>query len=107
MYSTALNNPLLPPDKKPAWLEYPQQLHELVSSGRMPLVPWHFSTAESAVADWLRFRSHLCRELVPFAHRQDREDLACFEKGKGDQVVIIHDNTDPGWEDEGGFPSFA
>ena len=82
MYYTASHNPILPESERPEWLHYPQELLDLVRSGRMPLVPWHFVTAESAAGDYRRFRSHLRRELVPFAFRQDREDLACFEKGK-------------------------
>jgi hypothetical protein len=107
MYSTASNNPILPDSERPEWLHYPQELLDLVRSGRMPLVPWHFDRAEAAANQYRRFRSHLRRELVPFAYRQDREDLACFEKGKGHEVFIIHDNTDPGWEDEGHFASFS
>jgi hypothetical protein len=96
MQWTRAHNPIVPNEARPDWLQYPQELLELVASGRMPLVPWCFVTGESAEGDYRRFRSHLRRELVPFAFRQDREDLAWFEKGKGHEVFIIHDNTDPG-----------
>jgi hypothetical protein len=107
MYDTASHNPILPPSEKPDWLEYPVELLELVRSNRMPLIPWHFDRAESAAKTYRRFRSHLGRYLVPFAFRQDQEDWACFEKGKGQQVLIIHDNTSPGWEDEGHYSTFS
>jgi hypothetical protein len=101
------HNPIIPPDRRPGWLTYPPAMIELVRSARMPLIPWHFVTAWSALQRYQRFQSHLRRHLIPFALRQDREDLACFEMGKADQVFIIHDNTDPGWEDEGYFADFA
>lgn len=92
---------------KPDWLVYPAEFIGLVRSGRLKLVPWHLCESQGSL--WLhrRFKAHLGRELIPFAHRQDREDWACFERDKGDAVMIIHDNTDPGWEDEGTYPSFA
>jgi hypothetical protein len=41
--------------------------------------------------------------LVPFADRQDNDDVACWERGGADAVVIIHDFASPGFEDEGSF----
>lgn len=102
-----VNDYLLKEDARPDWLVYPIELVELVQSGRVKLVPWHFHKADASLRTHLRFKSHLGRSLVPFAYRQDREDWACFEKGKGEAVMLIHDNTDPGWEDEGSYPSFA
>ena len=100
-------NPIVPELARPDWVHYPEQLHELVRSGRLPLVPWYFDLAGVALNMHRRFRSRLGRELMPFAYRQDREDLACFEKGKGQEVFIIHDNCDAGFEDEDYFASFA
>lgn len=107
MSYTASHNPILPDRERPEWLLYPQELLDLVRSGRMPLVPWHFVHAETVASQHRRFQSHLGRDLVPFAFRQDREDLACFEKGRGHEVFIIHDNCNAGYEDEGHFASFS
>jgi hypothetical protein len=104
---TASHNPILPESERPEWLHYPQELLDLVRSGRMPLVPWHLDRADAAASTYRRFQSHLGRDLVPFAFRQDREDLACFEKGSGEKVLVIHDNTDPGYEDEGEYATFS
>lgn len=38
------------------------------------------------------------RQLIPFAKRDDCDDIACFEVGKGETVQIIHDFASPGWE---------
>ena len=104
---TNVDDYLLPEHLRPEWLQYPPALVEMVRSGRVKLVPWHLDKSAAAMNQHLRFKAHLARDLMPFAYRQDREDLACFEKGKGDSVMIIHDNTDPGWEDDDFYPSFA
>ena len=38
------------------------------------------------------------RQLVPFARRDDNDDIACFEVGKGEIVQIIHDFSSQGFE---------
>lgn len=38
------------------------------------------------------------RVLFPFAYRQDCDDVACWEKGHGERVFIVHDFASPGWE---------
>ncbi len=101
-----LNEYLLPEHERPAWLKYPLELVELVTSGLMALTPWQICEIDMVVGSVRRLQERLNRQLVPFAYRQDREDLACFEKGHGEMVFIIHDNTDPGWENEGCYASF-
>lgn len=46
------------------------------------------------------------RALVPFARRQDNDDVACWEAGQGEQVFIVHDYASPGWERRGVYPNF-
>lgn len=105
--NTNENEYLIPDDLRPDWLVYPEGLIEMVKSERTKLVPWHLYKADGAMKTHSRFKSHLGRDLIPFAVRQDREDWACFEKGKGEAVMIIHDNTEPGWEDQENYPTFA
>ncbi len=38
------------------------------------------------------------RKLIPFARRDDNDDIACLEVGQGEKVFIIHDFASPGWE---------
>jgi hypothetical protein len=96
---------LLSNDEKPDWLTYPAGMIDLVRAGT-DLTPWHLIKADSALRSYEVLQARLHRDLIPFAHRQDREDLACFERGKGEQVLLIHDNTGAGWEDEGRFETF-
>jgi hypothetical protein len=46
------------------------------------------------------------RELFPFAMRTDCDDVACWERGNLERVVIIHDFADPGWEQEAVFDTY-
>jgi hypothetical protein len=45
------------------------------------------------------------RVLVPFAKRQDNDDVACWDVPTG-KVAVIHDSADPGWEARGEFSGF-
>jgi hypothetical protein len=46
------------------------------------------------------------RKLIPFARRQDNDDIACWQVGANEEVFIIHDFASPGWEQHGQFASF-
>jgi hypothetical protein len=47
------------------------------------------------------------RKLVPFARRQDNDDVACWDLAKGGgTVTIIHDYASPGWEQRDEFSGF-
>lgn len=46
------------------------------------------------------------RMLIPFARRDDNDDIACFEIGKEDKVYIIHDYANEGWEHRKEFDDF-
>lgn len=39
------------------------------------------------------------RKYIPFARRDDCDDIACFESGKGETVFIIHDYASDGYEE--------
>lgn len=98
---------LLSDDTKPDWLIYPVELIELVRLGQVDLRSWRLIGGQDSLDENLRLKSRLDRDLIPFAHCMGSEDLACFEKGRGQKVLLIHDNTSPGWEDEGEYLSFA
>ncbi|HLL90352.1 MAG TPA: hypothetical protein VK324_13720 [Tepidisphaeraceae bacterium] len=101
------NDYLLIGTAKPDWLQYPAELLEMVRAGRVRVVPWHLSKAAAAAGHAAELKARVKRDLVPFAFRQDQEDLACFEKGKGQQVMLVHDNCDSPYEHVGSYPSFA
>ena len=42
---------------------------------------------------------HPERHLVPFARRQDNDDVVCFDLDEG-RIVIVPDYAPPGWEQQ-------
>jgi hypothetical protein len=44
--------------------------------------------------------------LIPFARRQDNDDVACFGINTGEKVLIIHDYASPGWEQRKIYDTF-
>ncbi|MDA8021234.1 MAG: hypothetical protein MPN21_27675 [Thermoanaerobaculia bacterium] len=95
---------LLPPDARPNWVKYPPAFRRIVEQMLIDLRPWRILEGEQAL---LRFRGlakrYPSRDLFPFACRQDNDDLACWASGMGEKVLIIHDFSSPGYEDESDF----
>ncbi|MFI5532190.1 hypothetical protein ACIA8O_27020 [Kitasatospora sp. NPDC051853] len=77
---------------------YPSEFLRVVELGLTDLEPWWIFDG-----DLLRRRSTVLarrypqRRLVPFARRQDNDDVACWDLGTG-KVVVIHGMAGPGWE---------
>ena len=46
------------------------------------------------------------RQLIPFARRDDNDDIACFEVGYKDKVCIIHDFATSGYEQRKYYSNF-
>ncbi|WP_198415893.1 hypothetical protein [Cryobacterium algoricola] len=99
---------LLPVEDLPPGFSYPSSFVTVVELGLTNLEPWH-------LLDGARLRERNRgvarrfpdRELVPFAVRQDNDDVACWDLARGgDRVVVIHDFASPGWEDRGEYPDF-
>lgn len=97
-----LNQRELPPG-----MRYPGAFLRLVERGLTRFEPWW-------VLEGAHLRNHLTglrerypsRILVPFARREDKDDVACWEDGRGDQVIIIHDFAERGREERHVYPSF-
>lgn len=91
----------LPPD-----FEYPPEFIRVVELGIVNIEPWEILSGRP-----LRLRNTGLKErypnriLVPFADRQDNDDVACWEIGVPG-VVVIHDFASPGWEARESFASF-
>ncbi len=84
----------------PEWFDYPSDFLTVVDQGLVNFDPWIILTNERLR---LRFEGikerYPNRNLIPFARREDNDDLACFEKDN--RVVIIHDFASSGWEGGG------
>lgn len=99
---------LLATEELPPGFWYPQQFVRVVELGLTDLEPWHVLEGAPLRArmDGLAQRFP-ARDLLPFAARQDNDDVACWDLVRGGElVVVIHDFASPGWESRGEYPDF-
>lgn len=70
--------------------EYPEAIERLVALQLVNYDFWYVMKKDQAMKLFDQL-SEQCRhkKLVPFARRGDNEDVACFEIGKGERVVIL------------------
>lgn len=99
---------LLSPEDLPSDFWYPASFIRVVELGLTNLEPWHvlmgLQLGERARGLAERYPS---RQLIPFASRQDNDDVACWEPALGnDVVVIVHDYASSGWENRETYPDF-
>lgn len=97
---------LLAIEDLPEGFTYPGPFVHVVELGLTQLEPWCIIEGETLRGRLAGLRRRYpTRTLVPFAVRQDRDDVACWEGGL-DKVVIVHDFADPGWEGREEFDGF-
>ncbi len=88
---------LLEEKELPKGFRYPSEFLTVIKQGLLDFDPWIIITGDRLKTRYSGIKQRYPkRELIPFAKREDNDDLACFEKGKG--VVIIHDFASPGYE---------
>jgi hypothetical protein len=92
---------LLRDDELPTGFEYPRQFLRIVELGLMDLEPWWILEGKLLRGRWEGIQKRYpARRLIPFARRQDNDDVACFDLDSGN-ISIIHDFASPGWEQRG------
>ncbi len=90
---------LLTVDDLPPGFDYPRPFVRVVELGLSNLEPWWIVGGELLRQRHLGIRERYPdRSLVPFAVRQDNDDVACWDLSQGDRVVVIHDYASPGDE---------
>jgi hypothetical protein len=90
----------------PEGFEYPPEFVRIVELELTQLEPWWIIEGDRLRTRYLGLRKRYpSRTLVPFALRQDCDDVACFEPGRAG-VVIVHDFASPGWEQRDQLPDF-
>jgi hypothetical protein len=95
---------ILPANERPNWLEYPHSFCRIVEQQLIHITPWHILEAARALERFHGLaKRYPSRELFPFAYRQDNDDVACWSRGMGKKVLIIHDFASAGYEDEYAF----
>lgn len=89
---------LLSPRDLPDDFSYPQEFIRVVELGLTNLEPWWILTGDLLRARYAGLaKRYPKRILVPFARRQDNDDVACWDLPSG-SVVVIHDFASPGSE---------
>lgn len=79
--------------------EYPEAYEKLLELKLFDFDVWYLIPEEQAQRRLLALQERYpSRKLIPFARRDDNDDIACFEVGKGNRVQIIHDFASSGFE---------
>lgn len=84
----------------------PDGLERVLKQRLLDLTPWHIMDRKAAKQRLQGLRTRYKSRYVPFAHRQDNDDIACFDPGRSGHVVIVHDFASEGHERRQEFDSF-
>jgi hypothetical protein len=89
----------LPNERLPQWFKYPDEFIKIVDLGIVNLKPWYIMEGDTLVQKTIGINQRFPKlELVPFAKRDDNDDVACWSKNNPSQVVVVHDFSEDGWE---------
>lgn len=84
--------------------EYPEAFKKLVELNLVDFDMWYLIESQQANRRYHDLKQRYPkRQLIPFARRDDNDDIACFEIGKENTVQIIHDFASEGFEQRGDF----
>lgn len=84
----------------------PPELTQIVAQGLVNLRPWHIMPRDLAKKRLTGLRARYRKAYVPFARRQDNDDVACFDPDLPGQIVVVHDFSSDGSERVSIHPSF-
>ncbi|GAA0457167.1 hypothetical protein ACFQ2B_21730 [Streptomyces stramineus] len=97
---------LLPVEELPGGFTYPEEFLRAVESGLVGLDPWWLLEGTNLRARVTGLRERFPeRRLMPFARREDNDDVACWDL-EADVVRVIHDFSSPGRENRREFATF-
>lgn len=97
---------LLSSTELPDSFTYPRELIRIAELGLLDLNPWWIMEGTALRIRFADVRQRYPqRKLVPFARRQDNDDVACFDLDRG-IVTIVHDFASSGWERRAEFADF-
>src|SRR4051812_45212429 len=99
-------HPLYEPSDLDVAMELPEGLVRIVRQNLVDLTPWHVLPRDLAVKRLRGMRQRYSTKYVPFAYRQDNDDVACIDPTKPEEIVIVHDFASEGTERRQRFDSF-
>ncbi len=87
--------------------QYPASFLKAIDLNLVDFDLWYIMDEDQVVSrnEGLK-RRYPARKLIPFARRDDNDDIACFEIGKGERVEIIHDFASAGYEQRNEYDDF-
>ncbi|RYE51736.1 MAG: hypothetical protein EOP21_00560 [Hyphomicrobiales bacterium] len=97
---------ILEPGDLDVQLRLPDGLIRIVNQGIVDLSPWHVMPRELALKRLHGLRLRYSRKYIPFAYRQDNDDIACIDAEQPDTIVIVHDFASEGTERRDRFDTF-
>lgn len=79
--------------------EYPEGFLKLIELKLLDFDLWYIMSEEQALKRLVGLRERYPkRVLVPFARRDDNDDISCFDLSEPNKVQIIHDFASEGYE---------
>ena len=94
---------LLTAEELPPRFEYPKLLLRMVDARLKYLEPWFILEGDLLRQRYQGLKDRFPgRLLVPFAARQDCDDIACWSSAPP-KVHVVHDFAKEGWQDRGSF----
>lgn len=91
----------------PDWVKPTKKFLQFLKEDSDETLPWLFCDESVIYAANVALKvNYHNRDLFVFAHREDGDEIACFEKSKPGKVVIVYNFDDPGYEAGPEFVSF-
>lgn len=79
--------------------KYPESYTKIIELNLVDFDYWYIMSEEQALKRLAGLRQRYPeRYLVPFARRDDNDDIACFDLSEPEKVQIIHDFASSGYE---------
>lgn len=98
---------LLTEKELPQGFTYPRQFKHILALGITDLQPWYILVGTSLREAYTGLTTRYPEQnLIPFARRQDNDDIACWTVGPSEAVLVIHDFASSGWERRAVFANF-
>ncbi len=102
-----MNIELLDKSILPVGFSYPESFLRILNLNLVDLDLWYIMDKEQMMYRYEGLKGRYPnRVLIPFAKRDDNDDIACFEQNKGEEVKIIHDFASSGYEQRKCYKTF-
>ncbi len=87
--------------------DYPKEFLKIIQLNLVDFDMWYLISKDDVEIRIKGLRNRYPeRKLIPFARRDDCDDIACFEIGKSGKVEIIHDFSSSGYEQRKEYDCF-